>query len=349
MAQMTIFRARWLPIATILLLCILAVAFKLTYLGLTPNSDYTSYIGTAQLFSGLPAHAYPQRILKPLGPAVVAAIAPLAGFPTAFLFEVILFYLAFALVLYWLAFEFFEDRWLAFISALLGALSYPILRYGVDLYTETGAQFFYVLSLVLTLLYLKSPSRKWLIWNALAIGIGFLWKEYSVVAGLIFGFVLLFEQRVWRAKLGNLALLGAIALTPTILVQIWVYFAYHYTYLDWYLQGGASGFASQFTFGNLTKSIAALLGLAWVLVPFGFMRIPALAESHRRFLYAALPVPFICLLWGFVSSRLFYVMAPAFILLAVYGMARWPRWLQALAVILISVVNILCLVILSAA
>jgi hypothetical protein len=337
-------RAHWLPIFIILAICTLAAVAKDHYFGFTEVSDYTTYIETAKLFAGLPPGQYPgpypSRLLKPLAPLGVAALSPVFGIDGAFLFEVAFFYLAFALVLYALGYVFFGDKRLGVFAALIGALSYPMLRYGVDLYTETGAQFFYVLSLLFTLLYLRAPSRKMLLWNALALGIGFLWKEYSVVAGIIFGFVLLFENVEWRARARNIALLALVALLPSIAVQIWVYLDYHYTYLDWYIHGGASGFAVEFTFRNITKSIAALLGLAWALVPLGLMRMRQLPESDRRFLYAALPVPFICLLWGYVSSRLFYVIAPAFILVALLGLTRLPRRAQIVAMLAVLAANI---------
>lgn len=347
-APVTTLRTHSLAIAALLIICALAVSFKIGHIGLTDNSDYESYIATAQVFAGLDATHYPSRLLKPLAPLVVTALAPIGGFPTAFLIEIIFFYFAFALVLYWLAYVFFEDRWLAFLATLLGALSYPLMRYGLDLYTETGADFFYILSLALTLLYLKLPTRKLLVLNGFALGIGLLWKEYSVVAGLIFGLVLLLENVSWRARITNLALLALISLAPTILVQIWIYLGYHYTYFNWYEAGGASGFSTQFTLHNLIKSTAALLGLAWFLVPFGMWRWGDLTIGQRRFLaYAVLP-PFIVLAWGYVSSRLFYVIAPVFVLLAIAGIAHWPRWLQVVAVGIVLLANIAWLVIATA-
>jgi hypothetical protein len=333
-------RGHRLALACLLALCALAAVFKIGYLGLTPNSDYDSYIGTAQLFAGTATTVYPQRVLKPLAPVLVTVAAPVLGFQNAFLFEVLLFYFAFALALYWLGFIFFEDSLLAFFVAILGALSYPILRYGVDLYTETGAQFFYVVSLALSLLYARMPSRKLLVANALIIGIGLLWKEYSVVSGLIFGLILLFESTPVARKLGNLALLALCSLLPTGLVQIWVYSAYHYTYLNWYVHGGASGFATQFTPYNLTKSVAALLGLAWLFVPAGLPITRTLAKPDKQFLLFAALAPCLAFCWGFVSSRLFYVMAPAFILIAVLGLARLPRSLQYPLVALVIAANL---------
>ncbi len=348
MLPMLTLRAHALPLAILLALCALAASFKLGHLGITPNSDYQSYIATAQVLSGLPAQAYPERLLKPLAPLVVAAAAPALGFPAAFVLEVVLFYFAFALAFYALAYAFLEDRWLALVAALFGALSYPMLRYGLDLYTETGAQFFYLLSLLLTLFYLRMPSRRLLLANALAIGIGFLWKEYSAVAGLAFALVLLFERGTLRRRAAGLGLLAFVALIPTVLVQLWVYAAYHYTYLSWYLQGGASGFATQFTLHNLAKSLAALLGLAWLLVPVGIWHLPELSAVQRRFLAMVIPASFAALLWGYVSSRLFYVMAPALVLLAVYGLARLPRWVHVLAVAVALIANFAALVLLTA-
>lgn len=341
---MTTLRFHRFALAGLLLICAFAAVGKLTYIGTTPNSDYESYLATAQHFSDIPATVYPQRVLKPLAPLGVAAVAPFIGFSAAFLFEVVLFYFAFALALYWLAYLYFKNRRLAFFAALLGALSYPLLRYGLDLYTETGALFFYVLSLALTLIYIQTPSRRILCINALVIGIGLIWKEYSVVAGLVFGLTLLFENATVRAKVQNLFLLGLISLTPTALVQLWVFLAYHYTYFNWYLAGGASGFKTEFTLHNFAKSFAALLGLGWLLVPVGAVYFFELSPSQKRFLQVAIPASLIALVWGYVSSRLFYVMAPAFILLAVYGLSRLPKWAQVCAVVVIVGGNIAWLI-----
>jgi hypothetical protein len=315
-------------LAALLLLAALAGGVKLATVGTTPNSDYDSYIATAQLFSGLPASEHPERILKPLAPLAVALVAPVLGFPQGFVFVAFVFYLAFAAALYALGWAFFRDRFAAVCVALLGALSYPLLRYGVDLYTETGALFLFVLSLYLLLHYAKEPSARLVMANASVIGIALLWKEYSVVAGLAFGLLLLFERNAWKIKIGRLTLLALFSIAPTLLVQVWVYLTYGYTYLDWYVSGGASGFATEFTLTNLVKSTAALLGVAWLFVPLGLHRFASLPQPSRAFLFSVIPATMACFAWGYVSSRLFYVMAPAFLLLAVLGLSRLPRGLQ---------------------
>jgi hypothetical protein len=125
---------------------------------------------------------------------------------------------------------------------------------------------------------------------------------------------------------------------------MWVYLAYHYTYLDWYVRGGASGFATEFTLRNLVKSIGALLGLAWVFVPFGAVSTRNLSLAEKRFLQYTIGSSLVCLAWGYVSSRLFYVMAPSFILLALLALRRFPAWAQYTAIAGIVTANIVWLV-----
>jgi hypothetical protein len=331
----------------------LATCFRLALVPLTPNDDYVSYVETAQYFSGVPSTIHPERILKPLGPLGVAALETVTDQRTAFVTEVVIFYFAFAIAFYFLAFEFFENKKLALMAALLGAISYPMLRYGLDLYTETGAQFFYVLSLFFMLRYMKQPSTPRLIYGALAIGVGLLWKEYTVVAGFGFGLILLFESVPLVQKFKNLVVLGIASLLPSALMQGYVYESFHYTYLDWYKSGGASGFSTQYTPKNLIKSIAALLGLAWIAVPFGILELKAhareneMVKSKTSFVLLTTIASLLCLCWGYVSSRLFFVMAVPFILIALVGLARLPRRLQWAAFVAVLIGNILWLVIAS--
>lgn len=104
--------------------------------------------------------------------------------------------------------------------------------------------------------------------------------------------------------------------------QTYVYITYQYTYLSWYTMGGVGGFKTEFTIRNLVKSVGALLGLAWLLVPFGMLRSPGLAHWQKGFLVIAIPASLLAFAWGNVSSRLFFVMAPAFALLALLPLAR---------------------------
>lgn len=296
---------------------------KLACIPLTPSSDYTQYLATAHALAGDTGfEASPQRILKPLAPATVALLAPLFGsFEEAFLFQALAGYLLLIVCMYVLAREFLKDEHLAILTTLLSALSYPILKYGVDLTTETVAIALYCLSLFLTLRFLKKPRLHTFWWNVAVVTIAFFWKEYAVVSGAAFGIaILLHPSLTWGEKIRCIGLFGLTFGIVHALWQTYVYLTYHYTYFSWYQGGGAPGFSFEYTAKNLLKSTAALLGVAWLFVPHGLTHARSLETSKRRFLLATVPPPFMAFAWGYVSSRLFYVIAPPFLLLAGMGL-----------------------------
>jgi len=271
------------------------------------------------------------RSLKPLAPLLTALVHPVLGYERAFWLQSLVFYFAFIVAIYLFAFEFLEDRFLAILISLMAILSYPMLKYGVDILTETGGWFFYTFSLWLTLRFVKQPRTSIFFWNVLIVIVGFLWKEYSAVAAAIFGLVILFHPALsWKVKAIYIAVFTALFAAVNVAWETYIFLAYHYTYLSWYAQGGAPGFLLEFTPVNIVKSIAALLGVGWFAVPFGFRKFKLLESGKQRFLKIALPTPFIALAWGYISSRLLYVVAPPFLALAVFGIKDWKRSSQVL-------------------
>jgi hypothetical protein len=306
------------------------------------TKDYESYVATARYFNGSTGgEVYPERLLKPLAPAAVAALARLTGdYESAFVITVIAFYLALIVASLWLFREFFHDRLsLAVPATLLFVFSYPVLGYGLDLYIETGAWLFYVLALYFTLRYARSPSRRNVLLASLVIGVGFWWKEYSVVNGLVLGMMIIWHPGLrLRAKVTHAALAALPFLAFHVAWQAHIYQQYRYTYVEWYLHGGASGFKTQFTVLNLLKTPFALLMGAWTFVPAGLMRFRECDLIERRFVVVTGACACLFFTWGHVSSRLFYVMTPPLVVLAALGMdLMLPRRHQkaiALAVVL---------------
>jgi hypothetical protein len=322
--------ARYIALLCAIALC--AVFVRLWSLPLMLTSDYVSYRDTAQYIAHAPDSALTDsvrsRMLKPLEPLLVAALAPFFGYVNATIVQAVAFYFALLLAMYLLAREFLEsDRETAFIATLACVLSYPLLRYGIDVLTETGAIFFYVISLWLTLRFAKTPSLPLFLCNVLAITLGFLWKEYSIIAAIVFGLAILFHRSlVVRQRAAYVVWYAALFLAVHIPWQTFVDLTYHYSYISWYHQGGTPGFASEFTLKNIVKSTGALLGLFWLLVPLALWKWRSLSSAQLRFLLIAVPPPFIAYAWGFVSSRLLFVLAPPFILLAAFALRSLPRW-----------------------
>ena len=305
------------------------------------NETVASAFGGGTDVESVVTKAVSYRSLKPLAPLLTALLHPVFGFERAFWLQSLFFYFAFIVAIYLFAYEFFDDRYLAILLSLMSLLSYPVLRYGVDILTETGGWFFYALSLWLTLKFLKEPRKSFFFANVFVIVLGFLWKEYSVVAGAIFGLAILFHQTLgWRSKAFYILGFGGLFLAVNVPWEVFIFLTYHYTYISWYAQGGTPGFAEEFTLVNIVKSTAALLGLAWLAVPWGFRKFASLEPQKKLFLKIGLPTPFMALAWGFVSSRLFYVAAPAFLVLSVLGIKSWRRSMQIAFTVLVIAANL---------
>lgn len=300
-------------VAALLGACIFGVTIKLVFIGTVDSSDYQEYVASAQYIRGESNEAIPHRLLKPLLPLTLAALGFFFDYETATIVQAVFFYFALAFAMYGLAYLFLRERIVSFLITLLCIFSYPILKYGVELNSETGAIFFYTLSLLLSARFAAHPTINVFILNAVIVTAGFFWKEYSVVAAIIFGLVILGHHELHiRQKVRYVLAYAAIFLIAHVPYQIYMYVTQEYSYVSWY-KTGVSGAIKQneFTLKNIVKSTAALLGIAWIAVPFGLRIQPA---WRRRFLYTSALPPFIAYTWGYVSSRLLFVMAPPFFL-----------------------------------
>ncbi|MEK7118151.1 MAG: hypothetical protein AAB869_00925, partial [Patescibacteria group bacterium] len=144
----------------------------------------------------------------------------------------------------------------------------------------------------------------------------------SVIAGIFFGLVPLFEStHTWREKFLRIALF---VVSSAILVGIvaWVVYAgYHYTYVDWLRDAASVDPAqSQYTFYFIAKSLAGVFLLGWGLVFFGLWRWQNIPRPDQWTLALLFPPSMMFLLWTFVSSRLYYVVAPFLAILALNGL-----------------------------
>ncbi len=328
----------------LLLVCGVGAFIKLGLIGVTDSSDYQEYVAVAHHIAGdTTPEVRPHRFLKPLNPALVALLAGVIGdYQTAFIVQALFFYVALVWMLFFLVRHFIDDIWLATLLAAYVALCYPILRYGVDILTETGALFFYTASLLVTLKYVAAPSWRLLLINTAIVTIGFLWKEYSVVSAIIFGLAILFHPSVsLRDKVLQVAAYAGIFLAVHIPAQIYVYLTYGYSYFSWYSEGVNGAIKqNEFTLRNIVKSTAALLSALWLVVPLGWLQRSSLSFVQRYYLRIAVPVPFMAYAWGYVSSRLLFVMAPPFLLVAAFGMREWTRTAQIAIVGIATIANI---------
>lgn len=320
---------------TILLLLLVASIFsvvRVTYFPLTPTSDTTQYVQTAKYFAGEEGGvAHGNRILKPLAPLAMMLISSLVG--EHYPYEIalgalsIIGYLALTPAIYFLLFLFLKNREESFVGSLLYLGAYPLLLYGLDLYTETFAWLFHLAGLYYATRYYFGPQtfRPLLLSTALTT-VGFLWKEYTVLSGVALVTFVLMAHIPWRTKLTHLAASAALALPILIGWQAYVYFAHDYTYLQWLITGhGEPDATSQYSLLYMAKSMFALFLLGWLWVVPGMLKWHTFSREER--IAGAVLAVTSCgfLAWGYVSSRLYFVLAPVLAILAARGLTCLDR------------------------
>lgn len=321
--------------STILLLLLVASFFsvvRVTYFPLTPTSDTTQYVQTAKYFAGEEGGvAHGNRILKPLAPLAMMLFSPLVG--EHYPYEIalgtlsIIGYLALAPAIYFLLFLFLKTREEAFIGSLLYLGAYPLLLYGLDLYTETFAWLFHVAGLYYAVRYYFGPQTlRPLLLSTTLTTVGFLWKEYTVLSGIALVAFVLLAHTPWRIKLAHLSASAALALPVLIGWQVYVYLTHDYTYLQWLITGhGEPDATSQYSLLYIAKSMFALLLLGWLWVVPGMLKWRTFSKEERiaGVVLALTSCGFLA--WGYVSSRLYFVLAPVLVILAAHGLTCIER------------------------
>ena len=312
-------------LCAIFLVATLNVFVRLNFLPLTISTDAYSYMDSARLISGEAAEKeYPGRLLKPLAPLGIALLASFFGgdMVSGFLALNTLCYFLLAFAMYALLCLFTTDRFLAMLGTLIFISTYPVLEYGLNLYSEMGSWFLYVVAIFGAVRYYRDASWKNFSIALTAIAVGLLWKEYSVLAGIFFGLVLLFEPtHTWKEKILRIALLGICSATVMGVMGLIIYAKFHYTLIDFLREAAStSPEQSQYHLYFIAKSLFGVFLLGWGLVLAGLWRFRLFSHADQWTLALLLPPSMMFLLWTFVSSRLYYVIAPLLAILALHGL-----------------------------
>lgn len=314
---------RLTPIWLLTLVLGIALVILLLIPPFSYSADYYTYIETAKHFSGIPVEkVFEYRIIKPLTGGAILVGSYIAGsYERAFLWIAILGFIFSVPLAYRLGLVVLRDKLSAAMFVMWIMLSYPMLRYGLDIGTDSIAWALY-LAAMLGLAWFWFEGRLNALWFALVtILIAFFWKEYSVVNLLALQALVLMKDvgpLLTRAK--RLLILDGVFVLPHILWQIFVYQTYQYSYYDWYFKTKPE--TPQMTAFFLAKSLFALLMVGWIVIPLAVLKWREYATDVRAFLLVSLLSASLAFAWGWSSSRLFFVLAPPLALLALLYLRR---------------------------
>ncbi len=339
-------RNYFVVIAVFALVNILAINFFLQPYVTPFVSDSEQYVETAKYFKGEDVQIFGQRMLKPLMPFLAAAGSNFfgdIGISFKFINSILYFFIGF-LVFKIIKLLFDSDK-MAFWGSLLFLSAYPMLEYGIAVMTDISGWFFFVWSIYLTLLFLRQPSNKLIIFNALVSAAGSLTRESGIMGALFFIICLFFIFKGNIAqKLKYLFVFCAISALPFLAWQIFVYIKFHYTYYDWlfiYNKEGqpADKYFAQF-FRVLIKSLAATFLIGWAFVVLGLAKIKEMSKDNLKIIAALILPSFSFIFWFAASSRLFYILGLLLCILACWGIIS-SGWLAKKYLLPISIAVIL--------
>ena len=322
-----------------LLFALLNMAAIFLIFGFQLRGDSQSWIDLIHWFSGQGNEVSPIRIIRPLGP-LIAVPFEFLGAGAGLIVQNIIFYLLCAFLMFKITELIYHDRKQAFLASLFFVASPTIIQYGLSYLVDTGAWFFNLLSIFLTLLYfypvksdkvgaeqfnrVKNKDERLVILNGFLSGMGVLMKENGGLGVLFFGMMILFSKEFGiRDKISKIIRFGVFFVIPIAIVQILAFKYFHFTYLDLYAAGGAAtrGSSLSLIYLEYLGQFIGVLGILWIFFFIGLWRELLEKNKERLKIYLALTPPSLSFVFWSIEagSRLLFIFAPLGILLATRG------------------------------
>jgi len=293
--------------------------------GFQQYGDTEGYINTIHGFLGEEELEVFPWVLRPLGPFLAMPFEFL-GEGAGLIVQNVIFYLLCAFLIFKIVDLIYHNKKQALFASFFFVTATSVIESGLAYLTDMGAWFFYILSIFLTLLYLKNRNEKLIILNGFLSGIGILMKENGGLGILFFGLMILLSAGFSaREKIFKIIRFGIFFLIPIVILQILTFKYFQFTSLDWYLVGkpilDEEGLllVSLRYFGQFFR----VLGILWIFFFIGLWREWREKNWERTKIYLALiPSSFSFFLWSIAAGgRVVFIFAPLGILLGTYGLS----------------------------
>ena len=315
------------------------------FFGFQSYDDSNGYIDIIHLFQGKEVAMNPGlswELMAPLG-SFIALPFEFLGDGAGIIVENALFYFFSAYLIFKIIQLIFHNEKQAFWGSILFAGSLPMLKFGLSYMTDMGAWFFYILSIFLTLLYLKNRNEKLIIINGLLSGIGTLMKTDGGLGIMFFLMMILLSKEFnLKKKFFKALKFGIPFLLPVAIFQIYLFSSFGFTtfsqyssYNQWFFSqqgleelraypGSVYSDLNRFTIiiyiyaGEFLKAFG-ILGLFFSLI--GLWREWLQKSKERIKIYLALlPASLSFLIFPPTDSRLAFISTPLLILWATQGL-----------------------------
>lgn len=297
----------------------------------TIQGDGVSYVQSIQVLSGgvVPADFVPNRILTTyLGLQIIRLFTGIFGnLMFGWICLNVIFYFILTIALYTLIIRIFKNEKVALVGTLFIASNYALLSFGLNYLLDIGGMTFYILSLIWTLYFLQSGNYKNIIYSALCVGIGGLFKEYAFLGAIPIILALIYEYKMTLEYIRKSSIPGILILLPISFVTIFVFNTFHYTYANWFgVNQTLYVYHSRLieyikSFGSLVN----FLGIFFVLGLYVYFkdRKDLEIDIRTRFfimtvVISSLPIFF----WPAITQRILFATVPTIILIACFFLKK---------------------------
>ena len=325
---MTAFRKYFLISITIALLSsILLIVF---FVPRFDNPDTKEYVATINHIAGNSEfEIVNSRVLKPLPVLIGALLIPVLKAENTLVVQNLFFYFLSVCLIFLLVYRLYHNEKQAFYGVVLYVAAYPMLAFGLAPLTDMPGWFFYLLSILIILNFLRKPQIKTVLLAGLVAGFGMLFKESMVAVPIFFvSLLLITTQLSIKEKLRYILVFGTAFLLFPFINSIVIYKLFSYSYLDWFGLGGIHGSATVAGFYmigplRIVIEIGRVLLIGWVFVLLGAFKEFTLRNTERIKILIALAFSSLYVfLWCYPHNRMIYATSLFLILLGSFGLLR---------------------------
>ncbi len=324
---------------SLFILC-LVILSSLTIFFLTPREiggDGLDYVTAIRVITTgeTPEGFVPNRILTTFLPLyiVISLTALLGGMQVAWLSLNIFFYFILCIFFYKILDLLFHNEKVSFIGGLFFASNYGILIFSLNYLMDVGGWAFYVMSFYFLLLYVQKSEQKMLWISVLLAGFGALFKEYAFLAYVAIGLFYLYEQKsLWRAIQGLWKPVLA-SFLPIILVYIYVFNRFGYTYANW-LSSNQNEYIYPSRIIEYIKSFGSLYTVLGLLFLGGLYALYKYKKENNSdytskiFFYVCsiCASALVVFIWPAITQRILSISVPAVVLCSAFLFKRYEEY-----------------------
>jgi len=277
----------------------------------------------------------PNRILTTFGglASVIFLSKIFRSVTFSWIFINTIFYFLFNFLFYKTVLSIHKSRQVALVSTLFLATNYALISFGLNFLMDMGGWFFYMLSIYLVFKYLETDLRMYILSASISVGVGLLFKEYAVLGVIPIATVLVyqnFDRNSWLYSLKKIFLNSIIpalfAVIPIIILYIFVYTKFHYTYIDWLNTNNErySDFNKIVEYIKSYGSLLNVLGLIFIGGLYYFFKQFKYLDSKIK-LYAVSVILSVLpmLVWPGITQRVLFVSVPVITIISSFFIKRF--------------------------